>query len=76
MTDERWQTELAEASDDLLEEALELAHVPALMAALTHLLGSTEHLQGDIRPNVVPLAEEEDGLSEQQRQEARRLAPH
>ena len=74
MTQERWRVDLAEASDALLEEALELAHIPALMAALTHLLGSTEHLQGGIRPKVVPLAEEEDGLSEPQRQEARRLA--
>jgi 4-hydroxyacetophenone monooxygenase len=74
MNEDRWQEDLARASDALLEEALTLAHVPALMAALTHFLGSTEHLAGDIAPLVVPFAEEEDGLSEEQRGQARAMA--
>lgn len=74
MQEDRWQTDLAQASDDLLEDALALAHVPALMAVLTHFSGSTEHLSGDVQPLVVPFAEEEDGLSEEQRAQARAMA--
>lgn len=74
MSDSRWQADLAQAPDELIKEALEGAHIPALMAALTHLLGGTQHLAGDIQPHVVPLAEEEDGLTEAQRQQARDIA--
>ena len=74
MSDTRWQADLADAPDDLIKDALELAHVPALMAAMTHFHGGTQHLQGDIQPNVDLLAEEEDGLSEEQRGQARAMA--
>ncbi|GAB5451659.1 MAG: NAD(P)/FAD-dependent oxidoreductase [Halioglobus sp.] len=68
------RTTLQDADDEVLSRALAEAHVPALMAAITHITGSTEHLRGAIRPVVIPLAEEEDGLTEDQRNEARALA--
>ena len=56
-----WNISLLDVADSQLQHALAEAHVPALMAALTHLTASGEHLRGDIRPHVVQLAEEEDG---------------
>ena len=75
MSDDRWQPGLDTASDELLRAALAEAQVPALMTALTHLFGNTDHLAGGIQPDVdLFAAEEEDGLSEAQRQQARDMA--
>ncbi len=65
---------LDEISDEQLQVALAEAQIPALMGALVHLTGSGEHLRGDIRPLVEQLAEEEDGLTEAQRERARAMA--
>ncbi|NCF18475.1 MAG: NAD(P)-binding domain-containing protein [Haliea sp.] len=69
-----WSVELKDISDQQLEQALSLANIPALMATLVHFHGSCEHLRGDIRPRVVQMAEEEDGLTEEARQTARQMA--
>ena len=69
-----WTLSLQDIGETQLEQALSQAHVPALMAALVHLKGGTEHLRKDIRPHVVPLAEEEDGLTDAERGKARSLA--
>ena len=65
---------LDEISDEQLQVALAEAQIPALMGSLVHLTGSGEHLRGDIRPLVEQLAEEEDGLTEAQRERARAMA--
>ena len=62
-----WTIKLQDISDRQLEQALAQANVPALMAALVHLKGSCEHMRGEIRPRVVQMAEEEDGLTEASR---------
>ena len=69
-----WQTNLADIDNNQLRQALQDTNVPALMAALVHLTNNCEHLRGDIRPLVIPLAEEADGLTEDQRQAARDIA--
>jgi 4-hydroxyacetophenone monooxygenase len=69
-----WKLSLSNISESQLRHALSLSNIPALMAALIHLKGSSEHLQGDIRPHVVQLAEEEDGLTETAREHARGMA--
>ncbi len=69
-----WTASLHEISDDQLRQALGQTHVPALMAALVHLTSSGEHLRGDIRPHVEPLAVVEDGLTEAAREMARAKA--
>jgi 4-hydroxyacetophenone monooxygenase len=69
-----WNTPLDAASDAQLAQALELAHVPSLLASLAHLTGSARYLRGEITPRVVPMAEEEDGLDEPQRERARSMA--
>ena len=69
-----WTLSLQDIDETQLEKALSQAHVPALMAALVHLKGATEHLRQDIRPHVVPMAEEEDGLTDAERGKARSLA--
>jgi 4-hydroxyacetophenone monooxygenase len=68
-----WQMPISEASDEQLRSALAQAHIPALMAALMHLTGNREHFT-QVRPHFVLFAEEEDGLSEQDRDTARNLA--
>ena len=69
-----WTVTIKDVSDHQLAQALSLAHVPSLMAMLVHLQGSCEHLRGDIKPLVVQLAEEEDGLTEAAREAARAQA--
>ncbi len=69
-----WKLSIADISESQLKQALDSSHVPALMATLIHLNGTGEHLQGDIQPHVVQLAEEEDGLTESAREQARGLA--
>lgn len=69
-----WTVTISDISDSQLAQALSVAHVPTLMATLMHLQGSCEPLRGNIKPYVEQLAEEEDGLSEAERQAARKMA--
>lgn len=69
-----WNVDLNKISDAQLQAALAVANIPALMATMTHLTNDCSHLRGDIQPLVIPLAEEEDGLTEAARQTARLLA--
>ena len=59
------------ASDADIRAALEEAHIPALMAAMVHLTGSVDHLQGDIRPKVSVFGDDQGDLSEDQKARAR-----
>ena len=68
-----WHTPISGASDQQIRQALEQAHIPALMAALMHLNGNRDHF-ASVKPQFVMFAEEEDGLTEQERQLARELA--
>ena len=68
-----WQTPLSTASDDEIKEGLEHAHIPSLMTALMHLTGNRDHFKS-IQPHFVMFAEEEDGLTEEERKLARALA--
>lgn len=69
-----WTKNLATADDALIKAALAEANIPALMAALIHLCGDTSPLQQGITPLTEPMAEEEDGLSEPEREQARQIA--
>ncbi len=66
-----WTVDLQNVSDAQLQQALSLANIPALMTAIMHVTNSCSHLRGEVKPIVIPLAEEEDGLSEEARQIAR-----
>lgn len=67
-------TPLAEADDELIRAALHEANIPALLVSLTHLVGDGSPLLQGVTPLTVPLAEEEDGLTEAERQQAREYA--
>ena len=69
-----WSLSLKDVSDKQLRAALSQTNVPALLASLSHLDGSSRQFRVGITPHVVPLAEEEDGLSEEERVAARALA--
>jgi len=69
-----WGTTLAEADDELIKAALCSANIPSLLAALIHLSGDSSPLHRGVTPQTNPLAEEEDGLSELQREQARQIA--
>ena len=56
-----WSGSIAGVSDQQLREALAHAHIPALMAALVHLNGNTEHFAA-IQPVYQLFADDEDGL--------------
>jgi 4-hydroxyacetophenone monooxygenase len=68
-----WGFPLARASDTQLREALQHAHIPALMCALAHWTGDNSHFT-KVKPLFDPFAEEEDGLQEEDREQARELA--
>ena len=68
-----WQTPISAASDEQIRNALQHAHIPALMAALIHLNGNCDHF-AKVRPQFVMFAEDEDGLTEADRELARELA--
>ncbi|MEE4146542.1 MAG: NAD(P)-binding protein, partial [Halieaceae bacterium] len=68
-----WQSPLRAASDGQIQQALKRAHIPALMAALMHLNGNRDHFSL-VKPQFVMFAEDEDGLSEKDRELARQLA--
>ena len=68
-----WQTPISAASDEQIRNALQHAHIPALMAALMHLNGNCDHFS-QVSPQFVMFAEDEDGLTEADRELARELA--
>ena len=67
-----WAGSMSEVSDQQLRAALEHAHVPALMAALMHLNGNTDHFAA-LQPCYQLFGEDEDGLAEADREVAREL---
>ena len=67
-----WSRSISEVSDQQLQEALAHAHVPALMATLMHLNGNTDHFAA-VQPCYQLFAEDEDGLTEADREVARGL---
>ena len=64
---------LATATDEQLRTALLDAHIPALLCAMAHWTGSTEHF-AEVQPFFDPFAEDEDGLEEADRQRVRSMA--
>jgi 4-hydroxyacetophenone monooxygenase len=50
-----------------LAEYLKDASIPALMVALMHLTGNTNHFNGDVKPLTDPLGEDDDSLTETER---------
>ena len=50
-----------------LAEHLKEASIPALMVALMHLTGNTDHFNGNVKPLTDPLGEDDDSLTEAQR---------
>lgn len=68
-----WQTPISAASDEQISSALGQAHIPALAAALMHLNGNRDHFSR-VRPQFVMFAEDEDGLTEPDRQWIRERA--
>jgi 4-hydroxyacetophenone monooxygenase len=68
-----WQTNLTGVTDAQLRAALEYAHIPALLASMLHLTGNTDHFDL-VQPRFELLAENVDGLTEEQRIRARDLA--
>lgn len=68
-----WQNTLTEVDDEQLRAALEHAHIPALLASMVHLTGNTRHFDR-VQPRFELLAEDLDGLNEEQRELARELA--
>ncbi len=68
-----WQKTLTEIEDEQLRVALEHADIPTLLASMLHLTGKTEQFD-QVQPHFVLMAEDADGLSEEQRRTARDLA--
>ncbi|CAA0118019.1 4-hydroxyacetophenone monooxygenase [Halioglobus japonicus] len=68
-----WQKSLVEVDDAQLRDALQQAHIPALLASMVHLTGSAAHFDS-VQPRFELLAEDIDGLTEEQRDIARELA--
>ncbi|TDG11368.1 NAD(P)/FAD-dependent oxidoreductase [Seongchinamella unica] len=68
-----WKASLGEVSDAQLRAALEQAHIPALLASIIHLTGKADHFQ-QVQPRFELFAENDDGLTEEERSGARKLA--
>jgi 4-hydroxyacetophenone monooxygenase len=68
-----WQKTLTEVDDVQLREALQYAHIPALLASMVHLTGNTSHFDR-VQPRFELFAEDVDGLTEEQRELAREMA--
>lgn len=68
-----WQLSLREVDDAQLRAALTQANIPALLACMLHHTGSSEQFDR-VQPVCELFAEEVDGLTEAQRDEARELA--
>lgn len=68
-----WDNTIDQADDEQIRQALEHAHIPALMAALVHLNGNRDHFT-EFQPSCNILDPEDDGLTEPQRAQVRALA--
>jgi len=68
-----WQLSLREVDDAQLRAALTQANIPALLACMLHHTGSSDQFDR-VQPVCELFAEEVDGLTEAQREEARELA--
>lgn len=68
-----WQKNLTGVDDAQLRDALEHAHIPALLASMLHLTGNTDHFD-TVQPRFELMAEDVDGLTEEQRAAAREIA--
>lgn len=62
-------------NDATIAAALQDAHIPSLMLALTHITGDMSPLRGDIRPQMAFLSSD-DGLTDAQRDTVRANALH
>jgi 4-hydroxyacetophenone monooxygenase len=69
----KWNITIDQASDNHIREALEYADIQSLMGILMHLNGNCNHFNL-VQPHYDPLAEEPDGLTEEQRASIRKLA--
>jgi 4-hydroxyacetophenone monooxygenase len=68
-----WDFSLSSATDEQLRDALAHAHIPSLLASLVHLNGNTDFFN-QVTPAFDLFSEEEDGLEEPAREEARQAA--
>jgi 4-hydroxyacetophenone monooxygenase len=68
-----WQIGLMDVDDAQLRAALDQAHIPALLATIVHFTGNTDHF-AQVQPRFELLAEDPDGLTEDERSLARELA--
>src|SRR5436309_3223902 len=57
-----------------LDEAIEAAHLPALMTALVHLTGNTHHLKPQSRPAYVAMDRNNIGVPEEEQKIMRAFA--
>ena len=55
------------ADDETLRQAVNDASIPALMVAVMHLTGNTDHFKHDVKPFTDPLGETDDNLTDDQR---------
>src|SRR5690348_16653347 len=60
--------------DRELDEALKVAHLPALLASLTHITGDPSWLRPEWTPTYVPLSQGDPGLPAEVQDEIRSLA--
>jgi len=61
-------------SDDVIQAALEDAHVPSLICSLVHLTGDPSLIRGEIRPTSGFFADPQGEISEEKQAEMRALA--
>jgi len=57
-----------------IDQAIADSHLPALMCAVAHLTGNTEHLKAAWRPTYTPMNRDDIGLSDETRAEMRAFA--
>jgi 4-hydroxyacetophenone monooxygenase len=69
-----FSTDLAHADDETLRAALELAEIPALLAAVAAATGDLGLVPDHLRPNTAGLMDPTAGLGPEQQAEARALA--
>jgi 4-hydroxyacetophenone monooxygenase len=60
--------------DKTIDDALDAAHLPALMTALVHLTGNADHLKPEWRPNYTFMARADIGVSADEQVEMRAFA--
>jgi 4-hydroxyacetophenone monooxygenase len=62
------------ADDATIAQALEHAHIPALMCALVHITGDADLVRGSIRPEINFFGDEQGNISAEDQQKIRALA--